>query len=97
MLGHCLERGSPAHSLVIRNITNRREASKKQRKAIACDHLTGISNRRTFFEAAELEFSRGKRYPRNLSLAMFNVDRFKSVNDTHGRGAAIWYLGAFLL
>jgi diguanylate cyclase (GGDEF)-like protein len=73
-----------AYGLVIRDITDKREASELQRKAIDCDHLTGIGNRRMFFEAAALEFTRGKRFPRKLSLVMFDLDHFKHVNDTHG-------------
>jgi len=82
--GAGLETATPAYSLVIRDITDKREASEAQRQALACDHLTGISNRRTFFEAAELEFTRGQRSSRRLSLLMLDVDRFKEVNDRHG-------------
>ncbi len=75
---------TPAYSMVIRDITEKREASEAQRRAIACDHLTGIGNRRTFFEAAELEFSRGQRSTRWLSLLMLDLDRFKDINDQYG-------------
>ena len=73
-----------AYGLVLRDITDKREASEKQRKAIDCDHLTGIGNRRMFFEAAALEFTRGKSVSRKLSLVMFDVDHFKDVNDRYG-------------
>jgi predicted signal transduction protein with EAL and GGDEF domain len=65
--------GAPAYCLVIRDITDKREASEKIRKSTACDHLTGIANRRTFFEAAELELARWKRLPRPLSLVLFDA------------------------
>jgi diguanylate cyclase (GGDEF)-like protein/PAS domain S-box-containing protein len=76
--------GAPAYCLVIRDITDKREASEKIRKSTACDHLTGIANRRTFFEAAELELARWKRLPRPLSLVLFDADHFKNINDSHG-------------
>lgn len=76
-----------AYSLVIRDITDKREASEAQRRIISCDHLTGIANRRTFFEAGELEFARGLRHARKLSLLMVDLDHFKSVNDRHGHAA----------
>lgn len=77
----------PAYCLVLRDITDKREASEAQRKASACDHLTGIANRRTFFEAAELELARGKRSPRPLSMILFDADNFKRINDLHGHPA----------
>ena len=77
----------PAYCLIIRDITDKREASESQRRAATCDHLTGIANRRTFFEAAEVELERGRRAPRELSLILFDADHFKTVNDTYGHPA----------
>lgn len=73
-----------AYCLVIRDITDRREASEIARIATSCDHLTGIANRRAFFEAAELEVERWRRLPRPLSLVMFDADQFKRINDRYG-------------
>jgi diguanylate cyclase (GGDEF)-like protein len=42
------------------------------------DSLTGLSNRRALIEDAESSF------PEVLALAIFDVDRFKSVNDAYG-------------
>lgn len=43
-----------------------------------------IVNRRTFFEAAEIELERWKRAPRPLSLMVFDADYFKRINVAHG-------------
>ena len=51
------------------------------------DALTGIANRRRFFEVAEAELARTRRYDKPLSLLMLDIDRFKEVNDTHGHRA----------
>jgi diguanylate cyclase (GGDEF)-like protein len=48
------------------------------------DPLTGIFNRRHFFELASVEFERASRYSQPLSLLMWDIDHFKTVNDTHG-------------
>jgi diguanylate cyclase (GGDEF)-like protein len=48
------------------------------------DTLTGLANRRGFFEVAEKEVERARRYGRSLCLVMFDIDDFKKVNDTHG-------------
>jgi diguanylate cyclase (GGDEF)-like protein/PAS domain S-box-containing protein len=77
----------PAYCLVIRDITDKREASENVRKATACDHLTGLTNRRTFFETAEVELARWKRSPRPLTLIIFDTDHFKAVNDRYGHPA----------
>jgi len=76
-----------SYCLVIRDITDKREASEKLRQASSCDHLTGIANRRAFFDAAELELDRWRRSPRPMSLILFDVDHFKRVNDTYGHPA----------
>ena len=77
----------PVYSLIMRDISERREASEQHRLATACDHLTGIANRRAFFEAAEREIARRKQSPRPLSLVLFDADHFKAVNDTYGHPA----------
>lgn len=55
------------------------------------DSLTGIYNRRYFFEIAEKEFRESIRYKRPLSVVIFDLDHFKKVNDTfgHARGDEI--------
>ncbi|MDD3517521.1 MAG: GGDEF domain-containing protein [Chromatiales bacterium] len=48
------------------------------------DPLTGVLNRRRFWELAQEEFSRARRYQRALSLLVLDIDHFKNINDTHG-------------
>jgi diguanylate cyclase (GGDEF)-like protein len=57
------------------------------RDAAATDHLSGALSRRAWSELAEIEFARARRYARPLSLAMFDIDRFKAINDTYGHAA----------
>ena len=45
------------------------------------DSMTGIYNRRKFFELAEKQF---KEYPENLYGIMIDIDKFKDVNDKYG-------------
>ncbi|ACB35800.1 diguanylate cyclase with PAS/PAC sensor [Leptothrix cholodnii SP-6] len=77
----------PAYCLVLRDISDKREACEQQRQANDCDHLTGIANRRSFFEAAELELMRARQSPRPLSMILFDADHFKLINDRHGHHA----------
>ena len=57
------------------------------RKLATVDGLTGVNNRRHFLEMAEAEWSRFQRYQRPLSIVMFDIDHFKSVNDRFGHDA----------
>ncbi|HSB37406.1 MAG TPA: GGDEF domain-containing protein, partial [Thermoanaerobaculia bacterium] len=51
------------------------------------DVLTGVANRRSFYERAELEISRARRVPEPLTVAYVDVDDFKRVNDELGHEA----------
>ena len=84
---HKADEGNPedrAYSLVIRDVSDRREATEALRRAVACDHLTGLANRRALFEAIELEVQRWRRAPRPLSLLLVDADHFKRINDAFG-------------
>ena len=56
------------------------------------DGLTQIFNRRYFVETLERELGRAQRYHRELSLIMFDIDRFKAVNDGYGHLAGDYVL-----
>ena len=51
------------------------------------DALTGLINRREFNRRIAEEFSRAKRHNTQLSLALFDIDFFKKINDTYGHHA----------
>ncbi len=48
------------------------------------DSLTGLYNRRHFFELANREFDRSMRYERALAVIMLDLDNLKQINDTFG-------------
>jgi diguanylate cyclase (GGDEF)-like protein len=48
------------------------------------DALTGLYNRRYFFQAAEQSLQTAKRNKQQICLLMTDLDYFKSVNDIHG-------------
>lgn len=48
------------------------------------DELTGLANRRAFFDAASHEIQRAVRYAAPLALVLTDLDYFKSINDNYG-------------
>jgi diguanylate cyclase (GGDEF)-like protein len=56
------------------------------------DGLTQVYNKRYFLETLEREMGRAHRYRRDLSLIMFDIDRFKGINDTYGHLAGDYVL-----
>jgi diguanylate cyclase (GGDEF)-like protein len=56
------------------------------RNAALRDYLTGMYNRRYFFDLALPIFENAKRQNSDLMVAMMDIDHFKSVNDSYGHG-----------
>ncbi len=63
-------------------VNERNEAAS--RKAARIDPLTGIANRAAFMETAERVVDRCRREGAPVSVMMWDLDRFKTINDTHG-------------
>jgi diguanylate cyclase len=68
-------------------ISDLRRARDEARQRAAIDGLTGVANRAHFLEMAARSIAGARRYRHQLSLLMLDVDRFKSINDTHGHAA----------
>jgi diguanylate cyclase (GGDEF)-like protein len=51
------------------------------------DHLTNLYNRRFFINAGTREFESSRRYNREMSVIMIDIDNFKSINDNFGHDA----------
>jgi diguanylate cyclase (GGDEF)-like protein/PAS domain S-box-containing protein len=56
----------------------------REQQLARTDSLTGVNNRRYWFELAEHEFAVAARYRHPLSVIMFDIDHFKLVNDRFG-------------
>ncbi len=57
---------------------------KREKQISRIDQLTGIANRRYFFELLQAELSRSQRYKHAFTIVYIDLDGFKSVNDLHG-------------
>ncbi|MDA0364691.1 MAG: GGDEF domain-containing protein [Chloroflexi bacterium] len=61
-----------------------REATAQLEHLATTDPLTGILNRRAFFDRFAAELRRSQRYGRSLAVVMFDLDGFKDMNDRWG-------------
>ena len=66
------------------DVTNTVIASKKLEKKALHDTLTGLYNREKLNEFLAHEMNVSRRYKTDLSIILFDIDNFKSVNDTFG-------------
>ncbi|HEU4412177.1 MAG TPA: diguanylate cyclase [Polyangiaceae bacterium] len=69
---------------LLARIRVRIERSRLLRERADKDVLTGLLTRRTFLEQLGARLAEARRHGRPLALCMLDIDRFKSVNDTHG-------------
>jgi diguanylate cyclase (GGDEF)-like protein len=53
-------------------------------KRAGTDELTGVANRRQLLTVLDMRIAEARRTGTPLSFAMFDLDNFKNVNDTHG-------------
>jgi diguanylate cyclase (GGDEF)-like protein len=70
--------------VILRDITERKIAEEQLQRLAIIDPLTNHYNRRYFFDLAQREFERARRYNHPLSIILIDVDDFKKVNDRHG-------------
>jgi diguanylate cyclase (GGDEF)-like protein/PAS domain S-box-containing protein len=77
--------------VIFRDITERLETENELRQVhqelerlAHTDPLTGLHNRRYFMQRLHQEVERVRRSGHALSVLLLDLDRFKSINDTHG-------------
>jgi len=80
------EEQSLMHAIAERlgRIIERLRAEQLLMKLATTDPLTGLYNRRHFFELADMEIARSVRYGHPLACIMFDIDFFKRINDSYG-------------
>jgi diguanylate cyclase (GGDEF)-like protein len=77
-------------------LRSRTEAALERAASAACeDPLTGLQNRRVFDDALRRDLARAKREQGSLGLILFDLDRFKELNDRVGHQAGDRVLRTF--
>ena len=79
--------GEPAMLVSLNDISQRKKLEAELFHQANTDALTGVSNRRFFMNLAEQEIRRARRFSRDLSIIMMDLDHFKHINDTYGHAA----------
>lgn len=77
-----------------RELLQRVAAETALDRLASTDHLTGLLNRRKFFELAESRCAEAVRRGTGVALLMIDADHFKSYNDRYGHVAGDAVLGA---
>ncbi len=86
-LQHQLEKTREHLKFLENNSHDLNSELKRARLLSLTDDLTGLPNRRAFLRRLEDEVGRVRRYDMPLSLAIIDLDFFKSINDDYGHGA----------
>ncbi len=73
--------------LVYRDISKSKQMNKRLEYLALTDPLTGVANRRSLLVRIEAEFYRSRRYKRELSVLVFDIDHFKTINDSYGQNS----------
>ncbi len=67
-----------------REIEERKFAQESLAKLAGLDSLTGVLNRREFFNLGEQEITRGVKTSQPLTAILIDLDHLKQINDTYG-------------
>jgi diguanylate cyclase (GGDEF)-like protein len=69
---------------ICKDITRQKQLEHELKELSSRDSLTGLYNQRCFYDRLAEEINRHTRQNRPLSLLLFDIDRFKSYNDSRG-------------
>jgi diguanylate cyclase (GGDEF)-like protein len=69
------------------DVTERKRAEAKIAELATHDDLTGLANRKLFRDHIQRALGRAQRYGESFSVLLFDLDRFKEINDSRGHPA----------
>ncbi|MBB3189683.1 GGDEF domain-containing protein [Halomonas cerina] len=77
------------------DVSRRKQDEQRVQQLVSTDMLTGLLNRRAFFDHGEAICAHAERQGRSVPVAMLDIDHFKALNDTHGHAAGDLALQTF--
>ena len=88
LLGATAIRDAQGHFVACRSTvfdhTEKKRVQAQLEQLARSDALTGLSNRRDFYDKAEHEITRSRRSGQAFCVLMLDVDYFKKINDQYG-------------
>jgi diguanylate cyclase (GGDEF)-like protein/PAS domain S-box-containing protein len=84
------------YSVVSHDVSERRKLEERLRDdaSSTTDYLTGVSARRAYFDVAQSEVARARRYGQPLTMLLVDPDHFRDLVEQHGEGFANEWLRA---
>lgn len=80
--------GGPIGTVYVgHNVSRRKEAEEQLRRAALYDDLTGLPNRKLFFDRFDSMIAESRRHTVRCAVLFLDLDGFKDVNDAHGHNA----------
>lgn len=73
-----------ANKQLAEELEEKKELEKHLKHQASTDPLTGLMNRRSFFDTCTKEMEHAIRYDTELSYLTIDIDKFKAINDTYG-------------
>ncbi len=81
---HIVDELSRARARLEEEIRRREIAERRLRQLAGTDELTGLCNRRAFFDRARELVALARRYEQPIAILTIDIDRFKEINDALG-------------
>jgi len=76
--------GDATYSMIVRDITDRKQAEDQIKTLAFYDPLTGLPNRRLLMDRLKMALVSSNRHRRHAALLFIDLDNFKTLNDTLG-------------
>jgi len=82
-------------AVVLQDLSTVEAAFRNAKYHIAHDALTGLASRHSLMAQVDFAMAQAARTGQPLSLCICDIDRFKSINDSHGHAAGDEILASF--